>query len=146
MLDVYTDGSCLGNPGPGGAVAVCPEFEVTYGHCDTTNNRMEMYAVIIALEQCLASGELCVTIHTDSSYVKNGIESWMKKWKTNGWKTSTGGPVKNKDLWIRLSVLSERIVDLKWVWVKGHSGDEWNEKADRLAVKISNVMNKKDET
>ena len=144
MLDVYTDGSCLGNPGPGGAAAVCPKFEVTYGHCDTTNNRMEMYAVIIALEQCLALAEVFVTIHTDSSYVKNGIESWMIKWKKNGWRTATGAAVKNKDLWIRMSVLSERFTDLKWVWVKGHSGDEWNEKADALAVKISKVMSKKD--
>ena len=143
MLEVYTDGSCLGNPGPGGAAAVCPQFEVTYGHSNTTNNRMEMYAVIIALEQCLATGELCVSIYTDSSYVKNGIESWMAKWKKNGWKTSTGTLVKNKDLWIRMSVLAERFHNIKWVWVKGHSGDEWNDKADVLAVKISKIMSGK---
>ena len=145
MLDVYTDCSCLANPGPGGAAAVCRQFEVTYGHSDTTNNRMEMYAVIIALEQCLSMGELDVSIHTDSSYVKNGIESWVAKWKVNGWKTAAGSPVKNKDLWIRMSVLVDRFHIIRWVWVKGHSGDEWNDKADILAVKISKVMSKKEE-
>jgi len=131
-VDVYTDGSCLKNPGPGGYAAVGPGWEIVGGAAHTTNNAMEMTAVCVALER---AAELCmdeVTIWTDSQYVKNGITSWIDGWKRKGWKTSTGAPVKNKELWMRMDVLRARL-NVKFKWVKAHNGHPLNEKADTLA-------------
>jgi ribonuclease HI len=94
---------------------------------------MEITAVIIALEKCLASGRLEVTIHTDSTYVKNGIEKWAANWEKNGWKTASGQNVKNQVGWKRLRELEKKMLNLQWKWVKGHSGNPGNEKADSLA-------------
>jgi ribonuclease HI len=137
MIDVWTDGSCLGNPGAGGAAAISSNFAVCHGDSATTNNAMEITAVIIALEKCLAAGMLEATIHTDSTYVKNGIEKWVKKWEMNGWKTAAGQPVKNQTIWKRLRSLTQKMINLQWKWVKGHSGDPGNEKADTLARKTA---------
>ncbi len=134
---IYTDGACQGNPGPGGWGYVILDdgtagAERCGGERKTTNNRMEMQAVIEAL-RALRKGEE-VTIYTDSTYLKNGITSWIHKWKRNGWKTSAGQPVKNDDLWREMLQLTEpRAVTFRWV--KGHAGNRWNERADELARK-----------
>ncbi len=134
-VEIYTDGACRGNPGPGGWGAVLRygdrEREICGGEAaDTTNNRMELMAAIQALE-CLTR-EAVVDLHTDSTYVRNGIISWMPRWKRNGWRTSDKQPVKNADLWRRLdSAVSSH--EVHWHWVKGHAGHEGNERADRLA-------------
>ncbi|MEZ5891584.1 MAG: ribonuclease HI [Parvularculaceae bacterium] len=134
MIEVFTDGACLGNPGPGGWGVLIIDSgkrrELNGGEADTTNNRMEMLAAIRALEETPASAK--VALHTDSQYVKNGITEWIKGWKKNGWKTSAGKPVKNKDLWLALDSL---IVDrhVEWHWVKGHNGHPENERVDELA-------------
>lgn len=131
---VYTDGACKGNPGPGGwgalLIAGGREKELCGGESATTNNRMELTAVIRALEALNAPCE--VDLHTDSQYVKNGIETWIHGWKRNGWKTSDKKPVKNADLWQELDVLAARH-RIDWLWVKGHAGDPGNERADALA-------------
>lgn len=134
MILAYTDGACSGNPGPGGWGVLLIDGEARKelfgGAAETTNNRMEMQAVIEALKTTDASSEL--VIYTDSQYVKNGVTSWIHSWKRNGWKTASKKPVKNKDLWIEMDGLREdRRVD--WRWVKGHAGDEGNERADALA-------------
>ena len=136
MLHVYTDGACSGNPGPGGwaYVIVDPEDGRNYydygPENDTTNNRMELLAVIKALEITDSTAELIVYI--DSMYVKSGITTWIKSWKNNGWKTANRKPVKNQDLWMQLDgLVSDRCI--AWQWVKGHSGNKWNEKVDSLA-------------
>jgi ribonuclease HI len=128
---MYTDGSCLGNPGPGGwaAVSTNPPFEIYGKEPHTTNNRMELTAVIKGLEQ-ITTGT--VDIHTDSAYVKNGITKWVHGWLKNDWKTSNGSDVKNKDLWLRLVVLTQQ-VQVHWYWVKAHAGNVLNERADQLA-------------
>lgn len=131
---VFTDGSCLGNPGPGGYGVVMryKEFskELTCGYRSTTNNRMELLAVIAALS--ILKESCVVHITTDSQYVKNGISSWIHSWKKNGWKTSTKAPVKNKELWQALDQLvSEH--EVQWHWVKGHAGHPENERCDELA-------------
>lgn len=131
---VYTDGSCLGNPGPGGYGVVLKykqhTKELAQGYAHTTNNRMELRAVIAALkvlrEPCI------VNLTTDSQYVKNGIESWIHGWKRNGWLTSTKQPVKNADLWKALDAAKAGHT-IKWHWVKGHSGHAENERCDELA-------------
>lgn len=134
-LTIYTDGSCLGNPGPGGygAVLIFNEHrkELSQGYKNTTNNRMEMLAVIVALESLTRSCN--VTLYTDSQYVKNAItQKWIVNWQKNGWKTAAKKPVKNKDLWMRmLPLLKEHEVTFKWV--KGHSGHPENERCDDLA-------------
>ena len=131
-VDIYTDGSCLKNPGPGGYAAVGPGWEIVGGAAHTTNNAMEMTAVCVALER---AAELCmdeVTIWTDSQYVKNGITSWIDGWKRKGWKTSTGAPVKNKELWMRMDALRARL-RVNFKWVKAHNGHPLNERADTLA-------------
>ncbi len=133
---IYTDGACRGNPGPGGwgALLICGEREKEFygGEADTTNNRMELTATIEALR---ALSKSCrVTLYTDSVYVKNGIQQWIKKWKTNNWKTANKKPVKNQDLWETLDQLSTEH-DIDWRWVKGHAGDPGNERADGLANK-----------
>jgi ribonuclease HI len=131
---IYTDGACKGNPGPGGWGALLQygrrERELFGGESRTTNNRMELIAVIRALESLKRTAT--VEIYTDSQYVKNGIETWIKVWKRNGWKTSDRKPVKNADLWVELDRLVHEH-DVKWHWVKGHADTEGNQRADALA-------------
>jgi len=133
-VEIFTDGACSGNPGPGGWAAILRaggrEKELTGGERATTNNRMEMMAVIeglAALKQPSA-----VTLHTDSLYVLKGASEWLPGWKKNGWKTSDKKPVKNDDLWRLLDVELSRH-EIKWQWVRGHSGHPENERADALA-------------
>lgn len=134
MHKLYTDGSCLGNPGPGGWAAKCVgEFEIFGGEKHTTNNVMEMKAVTEGLGDCLKKGIKSVTVYTDSNYVKNGINSWIHKWKTNNWKTSTGSSVKNKEYWVLIDALQSKFDKIEWVWVKAHNGNEHNECVDKLA-------------
>jgi ribonuclease HI len=133
-VDIYTDGACSGNPGPGGWGVLLKmgsrEKELWGGAKDTTNNRMEMTAAIEALK---ALKRPCkVRLHTDSQYLKNGITSWIRNWKRNGWRTSDKKPVKNVDLWQALEAEIETH-DIQWVWVKGHAGHDGNERADSLA-------------
>ena len=133
-LEIYTDGACLGNPGPGGWAALIidnNQERILSGNNEmTTNNRMELLAVIKALESI--NHHLEITIYTDSKYVINGITSWIKKWKTNDWKNSSKTPVKNIDLWKILDMSSQK-KKIKWVWVKGHSGNTYNDKVDEIA-------------
>jgi ribonuclease HI len=134
MVEIYTDGACKGNPGPGGWGAFLRygthEKDLFGGEAHTTNNRMELLAVISALKTLTRTCE--VTIHTDSQYVKNGIEKWIHGWKKNGWKTAAKQPVKNEDLW---RALDEQVArhTVQWRWVKGHAGNPGNERADQLA-------------
>ena len=134
MLKIWTDGSCLGNPGPGGWAFIATNGKETAersgGEKDTTNNRMELTAVIRALTAAKKHSEL--EIHTDSQYVKNGTQIWLAQWKNNNWKNASKKPIKNKELWQQL----DEIVQTKkihWVWVKGHAGNEMNERCDELA-------------
>ena len=133
-LKAWTDGACSGNPGPGGwgVVLRWREHEKTLkgGEPQTTNNRMELMAAIQALES--VQRPVPVHIHTDSQYVIKGVTEWAKNWKRNGWLTKAGSPVKNDDLWRRLDALCTRL-KVDWTWVKGHAGDELNERADQLA-------------
>lgn len=133
MRDIYTDGSCLGNPGPGGWAVAGAGIKMSGGQDQTTNNVMEMTAVVKALETCLVRGILEIRLFTDSNYVKNGITSWIKNWKRNGWRTSVGAPVKNKELWIEIDTLSQKMKCVEWKWVKAHNGHPQNELVDRLA-------------
>jgi ribonuclease HI len=133
MQDIYTDGSCLGNPGPGGWGVVGSGIKVSGGQENTTNNAMEMTAVVKALQQCLARDILEIRLFTDSTYVKNGITSWIKNWKKNGWYTASRTPVKNKDLWIEIDTLSQRMKRVEWHWVKAHNGHPQNELVDSIA-------------
>ena len=133
-VDIYTDGACSGNPGPGGWGAILrkggTEKELSGGEALTTNNRMEMLAAIMALEALKRPAR--VRIHTDSTYLKDGITRWIHGWKKNGWRTSDRKPVKNVDLWQRLeAALAPHKVD--WHWVRGHDGHTENERADALA-------------
>ena len=134
---IYTDGACTGNPGPGGWGAVIfdqdnKQKNISGSEKNTTNNRMELLAAIMSLKKIKTNSE--VVIFTDSTYVKNGITEWMKKWKKNGWKNSSKKPVKNKDLWEKLDKLCEAN-SVSWKWVKGHSTNEFNNLADELATK-----------
>ncbi|NQY14970.1 MAG: ribonuclease HI [Henriciella sp.] len=133
-IQIWTDGACSGNPGPGGwgvlLVAGTRRKELYGGAPDTTNNRMELQAAIEALNALKKPSK--VTLNTDSTYVKDGLTKWIHGWKKNGWKTAAKKPVKNKDLWQALDEACARH-EIKWVWVKGHAGDEGNEKADELA-------------
>jgi ribonuclease HI len=136
VVQIFTDGACSGNPGPGGWGVLLrygsKEKELFGGEPDTTNNRMELTAVIRALDALTRPVE--VKLHTDSTYVMQGITKWIHGWKKNGWKTKAREPVKNADLWQEL----ERSVSrhqVQWVWVKGHAGHEGNERADALANK-----------
>ena len=138
-VTIYTDGACSGNPGKGGWGAIliyAKEKKYMSGSKQlTTNNQMELTATIEALKAILKPSN--IALYTDSQYVKNGITSWIFNWKKNGWKTANKKPVANKDLWIEL----EKYVDfhsVNWFWVKGHSGDHYNEIADELAVKAMN--------
>ena len=131
---VHTDGACSGNPGPGGWGAILAfgdrEKELKGGEANTTNNRMELMAAISALE---ALKRPCrVDLHTDSQYLRNGVMSWLANWKRNGWRTADKKPVKNADLWRRLTEAMSRH-EVTWLWVKGHAGDPGNERADELA-------------
>lgn len=133
-MKVHTDGSCLGNPGPGGWACVFDNNTcLCGGESMTTNNRMEMTAVIRALEV-----NSNVTVITDSKYVKDGIEKWIVGWKTRNWKTSNGSDVKNQDLWKKLDSLVTPCT--RWEWVRGHTGDPGNEKADSLARKCATIL------
>tara|TARA_Y100000996_G_scaffold319275_1_gene255382 strand:- start:187 stop:630 length:444 start_codon:yes stop_codon:yes gene_type:complete len=133
-VKIYTDGACRGNPGPGGWGAILDYQghikEISGYSEETTNNIMELTAVIRALEALKSSCIIVVT--TDSKYVKNGITDWIHNWKNNGWKTANKKPVKNKDLWISLDEVSKNH-SIDWQWIKGHSGHPQNERADELA-------------
>jgi ribonuclease HI len=135
MIKIYIDGACSNNPGIGGWGVVILENDndpifLKGGENETTNNRMELTATIKALQHFKSSEEL--TLVTDSKYVKDGIQSWIANWKKNGWKTTSKKPVKNKELWLELdSEIAKH--NINWEWVKGHTGDTYNEKADFLA-------------
>ena len=134
-LKIYTDGACSGNPGKGGWAAIIlddsNQSKISGSENNTTNNRMELMAPIMALKKIKKKSE--ITIFTDSKYVKDGITDWIKKWKLNSWKSSNKKPVKNKDLWIKLdnSCLKHKITRK---WVKAHAGNKYNNLADELAV------------
>ncbi len=134
QIEIFTDGACRGNPGPGGWGAVLRsgkhEKELYGGAHDTTNNRMEMTAVVNALQALKQPSE--VTLTTDSQYVRKGITEWIHNWKKNGWKTSAKQAVKNADLWQQIDALSSEHT-IRWEWVKGHSGHPENERVDELA-------------
>ena len=136
MIDIFTDGACSGNPGPGGWGAILKfgdtEKELKGGEAHTTNNRMELMAAISALEALTRS--VRVHLYTDSTYVRNGITKWVLGWERNGWKTAAKQPVKNVDLWQRLQAACARH-QVEWFWVKGHSGVADNELADELATR-----------
>jgi ribonuclease HI len=131
---LYTDGACSGNPGPGGWGSIIKdgvsETVLSGGERDTTNNRMELMAVIAGLEKIDPSEEIVIV--TDSEYVKNGITKWIHSWLKNSWKTASKQPVKNKELWVRLWNLAKDR-KIQWQWVRGHSGHPENEKCDRIA-------------
>lgn len=133
-VEIHSDGACRGNPGPGGWGAVMRYGErlreLSGGEAATTNNRMELMGAIVALETLKEPCE--VHLYTDSRYVHDGITQWLKGWKARGWKTADRKPVKNQDLWERLDAAIQRH-RMKWHWVKGHAGDEMNERADALA-------------
>ncbi len=135
VIDIYTDGACSGNPGPGGWGAVLKsgahEKEIWGGEPQTTNNRMEILAVIRALEQLKRKG-MTVKVYTDSQYVQKGISEWIHGWKARGWLTSGKAPVKNADLWRALDEIAARHT-VEWRWVRGHAGHPDNERADALA-------------
>lgn len=133
-VQIYTDGACKGNPGPGGWGALLRygehEKELWGGASETTNNRMELMAAICALEALKDSCQVVLT--TDSQYVRQGITEWLPQWKARGWRTASRQPVKNADLWQRLEQAAQRH-QVQWAWVKGHSGHPENERADQLA-------------
>lgn len=138
MIEIFTDGACSGNPGPGGWGVLIVDgenrVELFGGEAETTNNRMELLAAIKALEE--TNADTPVRLYTDSQYVKNGINQWIISWKRNGWKTASKKPVKNQDLWEALDARTQnRSID--WRWVKGHAGHPGNEHADALARKGS---------
>ncbi len=132
---IYTDGACSGNPGKGGWAAIIlndkSQINISGSENNTTNNRMELMAPIMALKKIKKKSE--IIIYTDSKYVKNGITDWIKTWKTNNWKSSNKKPVKNKDLWVKLDNYCSKHTVI-WKWVKAHAGNEFNNIADRNAV------------
>ena len=135
MIKIYTDGSCLENPGNGGWAAIINNDgnvkKISGNDKNTTNNRMELLAAIMALKKVHDNSQ--ITIYTDSTYVKNGITEWVLKWKKNGWKNANKKSVKNKDLWLKLYNLCEKNKVI-WKWVKGHSTNKYNNLADELAT------------
>lgn len=135
-VNVYTDGSCIGNPGPGGYAAIMLRGQerrvIRGGDFDTTNNRMELMGAILALESMKTAAP--VIIHSDSQYVINGMTKWLRDWKSKGWKTSDGKAVKNRDLWERLeAATASRPNGVMWIWVRGHDGHIYNEEAHCVA-------------
>ena len=140
MIKIYTDGSCLKNPGNGGwAAIICTKNnikKISGSEKDTTNNRMELMATINALKE--VNSEDLIEINTDSKYVKNGITDWIHNWIKNNWKTSNKEDVKNKDLWVQLHELSNNS-KIKWNWVKAHAGNPLNEEVDLLAKKAASL-------
>ena len=138
MIKIYTDGSCLNNPGNGGWAAIINDngkiSKITGNEKNTTNNKMELIASINALQK-ISKGET-VEIYTDSKYVKQGITEWINKWINNDWKTSKKEDVKNKDLWLELHKLNNSL-KIEWIWVKAHAGDPLNEEVDMLAKKAA---------
>ena len=141
MINIYTYGSCVRNPGDGGWAAIIiidgETKEISGSERDTTNNRMELLAPINALKEMKQNEQIeQIEIYTDSQYVKLGITEWINKWVLNNWKTSKKEDVKNKDLWIELYNLNETF-DVKWNWVKAHAGNTMNEKVDQLAKKAA---------
>ena len=141
MIKIYTDGSCLNNPGNGGWAAIIIKddkiIEISGNEKNTTNNRMELLAPISALSKI--EDKENIEIFTDSKYVKQGITEWINNWKSNGWKTSKKEDVKNKDLWTKLDELNNSL-DVQWNWVKAHAGNEFNEKVDLLAKKAAEQL------
>jgi ribonuclease HI len=135
LVEIYTDGACRGNPGPGGWAATLQTGEhlreLSGAEADTTNNRMELTAVIRALEAL--KRPVKARVHTDSEYVRRGITEWMANWKKRDWRTADRKPVKNRDLWEQLDVLAQRH-EIEWKWVPGHAGVPGNERVDRLAT------------
>ena len=134
VVEIFTDGACSGNPGPGGWGTLLRykgvEKELCGGEAETTNNRMELMAAIAGLEALKRPSRVRLT--TDSTYVKNGVNQWLPRWKANGWRTANKKPVKNQDLWERLdAALGQH--DIDWHWVKGHAGHDENERVDKLA-------------
>ena len=134
-IKVYTDGACRGNPGPGGwgvYIRLNDEEKDLYGgNPETTNNQMEMQAALEALKYLKDKNEV-IELYTDSNYLRQGITEWIHKWKLNNWRTAAKKPVANRDLWIEISDLNEKM-DVQWNWVKGHAGVPGNERADQLA-------------
>lgn len=147
VVEIYTDGACSGNPGPGGWGAILRsglhEKELWGGEPGTTNNRMELTAVIRALEAL--KRPVSVRLHTDSQYVQKGISEWIHNWKKRGWKTASKEPVKNEDLWRALDTQAGRH-RVEWLWVKGHAGHPENERADALARKGVDAVRKTGKT
>ena len=139
MIKIYTDGSCLGNPGNGGWAAIIiddnKKIQIKGSKKDTTNNQMELLAPIKALKKIPKGSN--VQIFTDSKYVKSGITEWIHNWKKNGWKTASKQPVKNKDLWTELDQMTNEF-QIKWSWVKGHSSDVLNNEVDLIAREAAN--------
>ena len=133
-VEIFTDGACSGNPGPGGWGAILRykgrEREISGGAAETTNNRMEIMAAIMALEALKRASR--VRLHTDSTYLKDGITKWIHAWKRRGWKTADKKPVKNQELWLRLEA-ALAAHEVEWIWVRGHRGHAENERADALA-------------
>ena len=138
MIKIYTDGSCIGNPGPGGWAAIILNGDkqsiISGKKKNTTNNQMELMAAIKAL--VFLKKKQKIRIYTDSNYVKEGITNWIKIWEKNNWKTANKKKVKNVELWIKLNTLSN-FHDIEWKWVKGHSGDPMNNMVDKLAKKAA---------
>ena len=139
MIKIYTDGSCLGNPGNGGWAAIIiddnKKIQIKGSKKDTTNNQMELLAPIKALKKIPKGSN--VQIFTDSKYVKSGITEWIHNWKKNGWKTANKQPVKNKELWTELDLMTSEF-KIKWSWVKGHSTDKLNNEVDLIAREAAN--------
>ena len=141
MIKIYTDGSCIGNPGKGGWAAIIiindKKTQMTGSQKNTTNNQMELLAPIKALNKIPRGSK--IQIFTDSKYVKSGITEWIHNWKKNGWKTANKQSVKNKELWTELDLLTEKF-EIKWSWVKGHSTDKLNNEVDLLAREAANNL------
>jgi len=140
MIEIYTDGSCLGNPGPGGWAAIIiddgKKTQIKGNKKNTTNNQMELLAPIEALKKIPKGSK--VEIFTDSKYVKSGITEWIHNWKKNGWKTADKQPVKNKELWEELDLLANEF-EISWNWVKAHSTDKLNNEVDLIAREEANL-------
>ncbi len=140
MIKIYTDGSCLGNPGNGGWAAIIiddkKKIQIKGSKKDTTNNQMELLAPIKALKKIPKGSN--VQIFTDSTYVKSGITEWIHNWKKNGWITANKKPVKNKNLWTELDLMASEF-EIKWIWVKGHSSDKLNNEVDLMAREAASV-------